>query len=166
METLIMSLMIWISQATGWAIPEAPNVKYATKAEMVSLAYECDIKIDVDNKYVCELSDEEKATGDDLIKPLALYDTVREVVILPKYFDASSIKDQSILLHELVHYMQWKNKIWPNEYICREHTERDAYKLQEQFLAEAGMDIHEEIQIGPLLRFMLTECQGGMSWGR
>ena len=160
-----MSLMIWISQATGWAVPDIPKYVFLSVPEMTKTAYECE-KPSIENEHICSMDDQDIIGSDALMKPLALYDTRNETIMLPLTFDIDSPKDQSILLHELVHYIQWHNKLYPAKYDCRQHTEKEAYDLQEKFLLESGMDIHEEIKIGKLLRFMLTSCDAGMSWGR
>ncbi len=163
--TLVMSLMIWISQATGWAVPDAPKIEHKTQAQLVRIAYECDLKITEENNFVCKSTDEMIDKEDAILKPLALYDTIKEIIYLPAKWNPDNIKDQSILLHELVHYMQWKNKIYPKQYGCRAETEKEAYDLQEKFLAESGMDLHKTLPLGHLLRFMLTSCSSVMYYG-
>ena len=157
--------MIWISQATGWHVPEVPAIAFMTPTQLARTAYECD-KPTIDNEAICSLSDEEIKLNPGVMRPIALYNTETELVMMPAEFNVDKIRDRSILLHELVHYMQWKNGIYPKQYPCRQATEAEAYNLQEKYLLEeGGVELHDVIEIGPLLRFMLTTCQD-MGWGR
>ena len=157
--------MIWISLATGWAIPDVPKYVLFNDEQMIQMAYDCAGEGAVENKYICEMPVEELTNNPAIIKPIALFDTRDHVIMLPDDFDEKKIRDQSILLHELVHYMQWKLELYPKNYTCRQQTEFEAYDLQEKFLAERGLDLHKVIKIGPLLRFMVSHCDGG-AWGR
>ena len=64
-----------------------------------------------------------------------VYDETTKQICLAKPWHASSVKDQSVLLHELVHHVQFESKNWP----CPKATEWEAYKLQEAWLLENGV---------------------------
>lgn len=65
-----------------------------------------------------------------------LYDKQADKIILVKPWDVADIDDLSTLLHELVHVVQYKDRLWG----CWQRTEWEAYKLQEQWLRERGRD--------------------------
>ncbi len=63
-----------------------------------------------------------------------VYDETTEQICLAKPWNASNTKDQGVLLHELVHHVQYQSKSWA----CAKATEWEAYKLQEAWLLEQG----------------------------
>ena len=65
-----------------------------------------------------------------------LYDKPNRKITLVRPWDASKVYDVSILLHELIHFVQYNNKEW----VCWNETEWEAYKLQEAWLLERGHD--------------------------
>ena len=64
-----------------------------------------------------------------------VYDEMKKQICLAKPWHSSSTKDRGVLLHELVHHVQYESKSW----ICPKATEWEAYKLQEVWLLENGM---------------------------
>lgn len=63
-----------------------------------------------------------------------VYDETTEQICLAKPWNASNTKDRGVLLHELVHHVQYQSKSWA----CPKATEWEAYKLQEAWLLEKG----------------------------
>ena len=89
---------------------------------------------------------------------LGLYNNEIKTVFLDKNFWWASVRDQSILLHELVHHMQY-TKNWEHyRKKCKGHIEKEAYDLQEKWLAIRGLELGPTIDLGPLMRHVLTQC--------
>ena len=65
-----------------------------------------------------------------------VYDETTEQICLAKPWDASNTKDRGVLLHELVHHVQYQSRSWA----CPKATEWEAYKLQEAWLLENGAE--------------------------
>lgn len=63
-----------------------------------------------------------------------VYDQETKQICLAKPWSASRVRDRGILLHELVHHVQFESRTW----ICPKATEREAYRLQESWLLEKG----------------------------
>ena len=149
MVELMMSLMLWISTVTGWAIPEPPMVKYIDNGkEFFLLSNDCDVKPD---QQVC-------IDYDDNSNILGLYNHNTKTIYLNKDFWIASTKDQSILLHELVHHMQYSKDFKHYTMLCKGLIEKEAYDLQEKWLEERGLTLANTIEIGPLFRHVLTQC--------
>ena len=74
---------------------------------------------------------------DLLVEPRlhAAYDLAARRIWLVLPWDAGSMRDRSVLLHELVHDVQFRNADWP----CPQATEEEAYRLQHDWLAEHGI---------------------------
>jgi hypothetical protein len=65
----------------------------------------------------------------------ALY-VPNEVVIDDEFWDAHDTRTISFLVHELVHHAQY---VSGRPYVCNNAKEWEAYKLQNQWLAEHGL---------------------------
>ncbi len=63
-----------------------------------------------------------------------VYDETTEQICLAKPWNASNTKHRGVLLHELVHHVQYQSRKWT----CAKATEWEAYKLQEAWLLENG----------------------------
>jgi len=65
-----------------------------------------------------------------------IYDLEINRITLVRPWNRQDLLNISSLLHELVHVVQYHSKKWP----CWHATEWEAYKLQEQWLLERGID--------------------------
>ncbi|MEM6677597.1 MAG: DUF6647 family protein [Pseudomonadota bacterium] len=65
-----------------------------------------------------------------------LYAETSATIYLVRPWDAYDPHDASVLLHELVHHRQATARHW----YCDNAKEWDAYKLQERWLADLGLD--------------------------
>lgn len=65
-----------------------------------------------------------------------VYEEESATIYLLRPWFADRPEDQSVLLHELVHHRQVKARHW----YCGQAMEWDAYKLQERFLGQHGID--------------------------
>ena len=150
MNELVTTLMIYIMSVTGWEIQPPPRITYVeTQKEMFLLSNDCYANPDTP---ICTNHD------DGVYNILALYNHDTKTVILQKHFSIKSIKDQSILLHELVHHFQF---YWnPAKYkkMCKGHVEREAYSIHRKWLEEKGYNFFDTININDLTLLMSTTC--------
>lgn len=65
----------------------------------------------------------------------AAYDSHRRTINIVGSWNPDSTWDQSILLHELVHDVQLQNREW----YCLQQPEWEAYRLQDAWLQQQGM---------------------------
>jgi hypothetical protein len=66
----------------------------------------------------------------------AAYDSQSRRIHIVGPWDQNNIRDQSILLHELIHDVQLFNRDW----YCLQEPEWETYKLQDKWLQEQGME--------------------------
>lgn len=115
---VMTDLVGWIADHTDYdvakTLADAPQVVFAKQGK--SIAYE----------------GREEAIGHQL---RAAYDMLLRRIYLIRPWSVSNIRDQSTLLHELVHDVQHQNRRWS----CLGEPEWQAYKLQEAWLAEHGV---------------------------
>ena len=79
-----------------------------------------------------------------------LYDKQNYKIILVRPWDSAKPYDVSILLHELIHFVQYNSQEWA----CWPKTEWEAYKLQEAWLQERGY----EPEFNWLQIYFLSRC--------
>jgi len=132
-EAVISDLVKWIGDHTDYNISK-------TLMEPPSVSF-------------CDEDDEIYYEGEMIIvDPMlrAAYDMRDRHIYLVRPWKLSSVKDLSTLLHELIHDVQYLDRNWP----CKEEPEWEAYKLQEAWLSEQGV----ESEFNWLQIFMLSRC--------
>ena len=148
LNTLLMTLMLWVSQSMGVIVPtEFPVVQYATSQEMTCMLAgqdpaECDIVL-----------------GKDDSKVLALYNPSSRVLLLQEGRDYTTPASISIIVHELVHHIQTANGL---TYSCLGKLERAAYDTQIKWLEAHGFDAYEllekDLKLDRMAIFFITVC--------
>jgi len=156
MKEIIIAMMMWINAATGYSIPEIPNINYLNTMELRSYAYGCDLTpIPSHNIEICAAK---KDWDLDRTNPIALYNDKNKTIILNKKFDIETIHDKSVLFHELVHHIQYENDI-DSSVECRGDLEKEAYNLQDEWLQEKySVSVWDTIKINKLFFMMITAC--------
>lgn len=118
MDTLIFSLMVWIATLSGLVVPlRPPHVSFVTAEQMSDI--QCDGQCDD-------------------TAPLALH--LQGVIYLRKSWSFMSIKDISVLVHELTHYVDYMNEV---PYECISQWEKHAYSVQRTYVESAGLNFYE-----------------------
>lgn len=107
----------WIAGKTGWKAASVPRIEVRTTRDLAIMFFG-------------------NAEGYEGVRPLALYARDQHILFLADELALDNLLDRSILLHELVHHMQVANNV---EFDCREETERQAYRLQAEWLREHGV---------------------------
>ena len=161
MKEIILAMMLWIHNATGYSIQEIPEVKFLSTMDLRSYAYGCDqVPIPNGNDDICAARKDWDL--DTKSNPIALYDHVDKIVILNKDFDITTVHDKSVLFHELVHHLQYENDI-DSTVKCQGELEKEAYTLQDEWLQEKyGVNVWDTIQINQLFFILITSCMTGM----
>ena len=119
MNELIFSLLLWIGDHSPYDVYlQHPNIAQVTPHNLCT-------RYGIDHKQRCE----------DM-RLVGFYDT-RQTIFLTTHFDGKSLHQQSQLLHEMVHYVQWSNGL-NNDYCLGQH-EREAYELQDMWRIQNGL---------------------------
>ena len=156
MKEIIIAMMMWIHTATGYSIPEIPDINYLNTMELRSYAYGCELTpIPTHNIELCAAK---KDWDLDRTNPIAIYDNENKSIIVNKKFDIETIHDKSVLFHELVHHMQFENDIDSNVE-CIGDLEKEAYTLQDEWLQEKySVSVWDTIKMNRLFFMMITSC--------
>ena len=156
MKEIILAMMLWIHNATGYSIPEIPDIKYLSTMDIRAYAYGCDqVPIPNNNEDICAVREDWDI---DYSGPIALYDHMDKIVILNKDFDITTVHNKSVLFHELVHHLQYENDI-DSTVECRGDLEKEAYTLQDEWLQETyDVTVWDTIKINRLFFMIITNC--------
>ena len=121
-KALVRQLIIWINEHTSFANPtnDIPVVKYVSTKKMAEVAFKKNF-----SKFL-----EQKT-----LKILGLYNFEEKVVYLLDNIDLRAEKGKGVLLHELVHFLQYQNG-HDKEVSCVNELEPMAYLLEIKYLAE------------------------------
>ena len=155
MKELVLALMIWIGGQTGFPIPELPIISEVTSAEIRNIMFKCDeLKKQNDPTYdvFCVVD-----LDSSVIDVIAVYDHESGIIYLPIYFYKNNMAHRAILLHELVHHLQYKAD-YDEKVRCQPMLEKQAYDLMDKWIEQNNVTMPDELTIGPLLRFTITQC--------
>ena len=126
----------WIVAKTGWAVHEAPPIHFVPYGELVKI-------------FTGGKSTDFHVEG--------LYSDEDHSIYLPEGWRGDDLHDRSVLLHELVHHLQYLNKV---KAVCSSEYDWQALELQVAWLREQGVeDALDLLGLSPLYILMLRQCE-------
>jgi hypothetical protein len=129
------TFIAWIVEKTGWTVREAPPIRFIPYAELVKI-----FSGGKSTDYHVE----------------ALYSETDHTIYLPDSWRPDNLRDRSVLLHELVHHLQYLNNVRAT---CPTEYEFQSIELQVTWLREQGADDPLDLLgISPLFILMLRQC--------
>ena len=125
MKEIVISLLAYITQVTGLGFNEydTPEIKSVSTKTIATIRLGGNVPTDFDFS----------ALG-----ATALYDHRNNIIYIDKSIDTESVFGKSVLLHELVHFVQYQNDM-DKKVPCQFKLEPLAYKVQNQYLYENGI---------------------------
>ncbi|WP_143006260.1 DUF6647 family protein [Limimonas halophila] len=139
MDGFMVALMTWIASVSGLPEPEnPPAVRRLSAEEIVARARPPQAR--------------QPHAGRSYV---ALYRAGTRTILLRDDWSRDSLRDRSILVHELVHHMQ---AAAGRDYPCPGAREREAYGIQGRWLKRQGGSLSETLGINTLHLLLLTRC--------
>lgn len=128
-------LMAWIVAQTHWTVHKLPPIRLIPSEE-------------IQKRFNAE-----EPTG---LHIGAFYSEKDHTIYLPDSWNPNALRDRSILLHELVHHLQYLNHV---KVTCESEYEFQAFKLEAAWLDEQGVEYPLDL-MGVDLRYvlMLSHC--------
>ena len=135
-----------------------PHMQYSDGKTMKLMLYGCDQKEQKDSEVCKTIQNMDVKSRDN--NTLGLYDHHRHIVYLnPSIKKLHPIVRNSVIVHELVHAMQFPAKV---PYKCFGELEELAYEVQNKYLKKHGRkDMYEELDLSPLYLMVLFSCDQG-----
>jgi hypothetical protein len=113
---IVTTLLIWIAAHSAWEVPEdRPQISYEP-AEFIR-----------------------QVTGtldSNTLPAVAAYDHRTNIILLNEHFTPTDVRQEAILMHELVHWLQ--DEYPYRTYQCRNKWEEEAYELTNLYLEQRG----------------------------
>jgi hypothetical protein len=135
-KDLVIAILAWIAVQLGVQPPVAPQIEFASPQQMAQLAY---------------------GSCQPTLPVTALYDRKTHTVYLDKGWQPDDLRNQSILLHELVHHVQESHQF---PYPCMAAREGAAYSLQVKWLREHGVaDPFSLLNINEITILLASACR-------
>ena len=153
MEALMMTMMVWISIHTGFEVTAAPSIVYLSPVQVKRYAFGCDQQpVPEGNEDAC--NNDVASVG----TPKALYDHETKTILLIEEFKPGTILANSVLLHELVHHLQYHNG-YDKKVECQGKLEEQAYQLQDRWLfTKYHTNVWDVVGLGKLLYHIIISC--------
>lgn len=143
MKELILTLLLYAANASGLPMVEdTPKVLFRSECTIIRLAEQRPVSL-----AECRAMMRKGAY------PYAVYDPDRRAVILPKHWSRTNMFDRSILVHELVHYLQDVHGVMT---VCAE-IEPPAYAVQMKWLRAHGV---KPAALGLTAKLVKEACDG------
>lgn len=135
---LVAELSGWVAGELGLAIElPPPDIRVVPNAQLPVIA--------------AELSGQ-PVQGRDFV---ALYIPGRRQMLLSEGWDAGSIRDRSVVVHELVHHADAVSGFQPR---CGAEREARAYDVQKRWLEARGTTLQDTFGIDAFTLLILTTC--------
>ncbi len=138
MEPLINAIVLWLS--LNFALPlatEQPRVAYVSPDRLMVIR----------NGGLAGQAPDRTVLG--------AYDSRSRTIHLRDDWDSRSAADVSVLVHELVHYLQDRAVL---QFECPAAREASAYAAQERWLQMFGSDLESTFGIDAMTRKLRTSC--------
>lgn len=101
-----------------------------------------------------------RVVADVMARPLghraiAVYDPNTRAILLPRGWSGTAPREQSMLVHKMVHHLQ---AIAVLRYACSNEREKLAYAAQDAWLRRSGTTLEREFGIDSLTLLVKTTC--------
>lgn len=138
MNSLINVIIVWLSLSSPTPLPPAvPNIKHASPQQLVT----------IHAGRALRQGDEPNIMG--------AYDPLSRTIYLRNDWDSRRPADVSVLVHELVHFLQATTH---QEFECPAAREAAAYAAQQRWLHLYGSDLQREFGIDAMTLKLRTAC--------
>jgi hypothetical protein len=152
MDALVLSMIVWITASTGLIVSEPPRIAFVRDSHFQQQFHSDGAQA----KPEATTPNHQKPATEKFFSVQGFYLRATATVYLPETWQLAALRDQSTLLHELVHHAQRLNKVGV---ACPGQLERQAYDLQVAWLREQGVaQPFDLIGIDEFTMLMLTAC--------
>lgn len=141
MKELLTSLLLWISAHSGYGVPpDLPEIQFKSRAEIISIVYG------------------EKAIENQDRQIDGTYDYQTNTICLRNDWNPRKKENHGALLHELVHFLQYKNGLRFTTASEKCLAESIAYTLQIKWYEENNIPS----PFDPLFILLIDLCGKGV----
>jgi hypothetical protein len=148
----LAAIASWLSQHFGLPnTSDLPRVEFVTPEHLAAMRYR--VLLPHRPQSAAHQQQMLEAERDSA----AIYDGATRTVYLSDGWRGESHAEVSILVHEMVHHLQYQAQL---KFECLQEREEMAYKAQDRWLAQVGLSLATEFGIDPFTRLVRTRCMG------
>jgi len=153
MQELLTVIASWLVITFGLpASDEFPRVVFASPAKMAEVRYD---RLEAAASASAGVESGQPVAPDSFQDVHAMYDEQGGTIYLPAAWAVDSPADVSVLVHELVHYLQHSGE---TKFACPQARERLAYQAQARWLELFGTSLSDEFGIDATTILVRTTC--------
>jgi hypothetical protein len=142
----------WLAQNSDLpAAAEDPRIRFVKPRVLIAIRYKGLIGSAKDQ------SGETPAAGIYQREVAAVYEDATRTIFLPETWTGSTAAEMSVLVHEMVHHLQ---NLAGLKYECPAAREKPAYRAQDRWLAQHGLDLEQEFELDRFTIFVSSTCLG------
>jgi hypothetical protein len=152
MQAFLIAIVTWLS--VNCDLPanyELPTIHYASPSEITYFRY-----------GAFSPTDKEKVAASQQALPaelrnstVAVYDHKNRAIILPTGWTAITPAEQSMVVHEMVHHLQYVAQF---KFACPQEAESAAYKAQNKWLQLFGKSLESEFSLDGFTILANSNC--------
>lgn len=153
MEALATALMLWL--CANFDLPASsrrPTITTAPAAEIVAQRYGA---LTAEQRNEVLALAQNAAAANKAREVVAIYNAATATITLPEGWTGSTPAELSVLVHELVHFIQHVSDI---RYECPGAREALAYAAQDKWLSLFGRSLSTEFDIDAFTLKVSTTC--------
>ena len=152
MEVFLAVIVTWLSANTDLpANYNLPHIRYASPAEITDVRYGTFRQDKKQNVAAAQVSLQANQ-GNSVV---SVYDPKKREILLPLGWSAITPAEQSVLVHEMVHHLQYSAHI---KFNCPQELEAAAYKAQEKWLQLFGKSLESEFGLDGFTILVNSNC--------
>ena len=152
MDALLIAIVTWISANTDLpATYQLPTIRYISPTEITFFRYSAFSP--AERQKIAAIQDALPAKQRNSI--VSVYDHKKHEILLPIGWSPVSAAAQSVLVHELVHHLQYSAQV---KFGCPQEQEATAYKAQDQWLKLFGKSLESEFGIDKFTILVNSNC--------
>ena len=151
MTPLLTAIMLWLS--LNYELPatyDHPRIEQVPTAEITYMRYRA-FTPERRREVAAALAQNDGKSR----AAVALYDDEKRTIYLSDSWTGNTPADLSVLVHEMVHHLQFTGKL---RFECPAQREAMAYKAQQQWLGLFGKSLASEFDLDPFTLKISTAC--------
>jgi dienelactone hydrolase len=152
MREFLMAIVTWLSANCDLpANYDLPAIRYASPVEITYMRHGAFTVADRERVAAAQKA----LPADSQNSTVAIYDHKNHAIVLPTGWTATTPAEQSIVVHELVHHLQYTAQL---KFACPQEREFAAYKAQDKWLQLFGRTLEGEFGIDGFTILANSQC--------
>lgn len=151
MDALVTLIVLWLASNFDLpAVDDRPHIEFVPAAEMAAALHRGLSKLPLPDHLV-----DSDALLSGYPRVIAFYSDATDTLYLPSQWTGGTVAEVSVLVHEMVHFLQDRADL---KYDCQGAREKVAYAAQERWLQLFNTTLEAEFEIDTFTLVIKTRC--------